>query len=70
MEPDSVSTSPDTQIINQTEYEDKILVHYWRYALEGVIIPCVSLPGIMGGLFFLPQSSITSISVEILRVRS
>ena len=52
MEPDTVtvSTSQDTQIINQTEYEDKILVHYWRYALEGVIIPCVSLPGIMGGL--------------------
>ena len=50
MEPDTVSTRPDTQIINQTDYEDKILVHYWRYALEGVIIPCVSLPGIMGGL--------------------
>ena len=64
MEPDTVSTSPDTQIINQTEYEDKILVHYWRYALEGVLIPCVSLPGIMGGwreniidLFLLPLQS-------------
>ena len=49
MEPDTVSTSPDTEVINQTDYEDKVLVHYWRYALEGVIIPCVSLPGIMGG---------------------
>ena len=68
MEPDTVSTSPDTQIINQTEYEDKILVHYWRYALEGVIIPCVSLPGIMGGLIQLFLLSISPQSQLIFSV--
>ena len=34
--------------VNESQYEEQMLVHYWRFALEGVLIPCVSLPGIMG----------------------
>ena len=50
MEPETTSVS---QLMNQSDYEEQVLVHYWRFALEGVLIPCVSLPGIIGQLQFI-----------------
>ena len=38
----------DDFVFNQTLYDEKILVQNWRFALEGVVIPCIGIPGIAG----------------------
>ena len=52
-----VNTSESAEVastpLNDTlmEAEERMLVHKWRFALEGVLIPCIGLPGILGGKF-------------------
>ena len=29
-------------------FNERMLVHQWRFGLEGILIPCVGIPGIFG----------------------
>ena len=46
----SESAEVATNTLNDTlmEAEELMLVHKWRFALEGVLIPLIGLPGILG----------------------
>ena len=47
--------SPENEsVYNQTIYDERVLVQNWRFALEGVMIPCIGIPGIVGKYEFRP----------------
>ena len=38
-----------TVLVNDSDFEsERILVQNWRFVLEGILIPCIGLPGILG----------------------
>ena len=38
-----------TVVVNESDFEtDRIFVQNWRFALEGILIPCIGIPGILG----------------------
>ena len=44
-------------IYNETSLlEERNLVKNWRLALEGILIPCIGLPGIVGKKYFIRKS--------------
>ena len=49
---------------------ERLLVHQWRFGLEGILIPCVGIPGVFGEHFvkirILKFISVTSPPLKIL----
>ena len=38
-----------TVLVNDSDFEsERILVQNWRFVLEGILIPCIGVPGILG----------------------
>ena len=36
-------------MVNESDFEsERILVQNWRFVLEGIFIPCIGIPGILG----------------------
>ena len=43
------SNSVFTVMVNESDFEsDRIFVQNWRFVLEGILIPCIGFPGILG----------------------
>ena len=46
---DKLFISESETFFNETIVrDDRILVQNWRFALEGILIPCIGIPGILG----------------------
>ena len=52
---EDMESAENESVYNQTVYDERVLVQNWRFALEGVMIPCVGIPGIVGIKFFCCQ---------------
>ena len=48
LDDEMVSAENESSVYNQTVFDERVLVQNWRFALEGVMIPCVGIPGIVG----------------------
>ena len=36
-------------MVNESDFEsERIFVQNWRFVLEGILIPCIGIPGILG----------------------
>ena len=45
------SSSVFTLMVNESDFEsERIFVQNWRFVLEGILIPCIGIPGILGML--------------------
>ena len=43
------TSSVFTVMVNESDFEsERIFVQNWRFVLEGILIPCIGIPGILG----------------------
>ena len=49
---EDMDVQENNSVYNQTLFDERILVRNWRFVLEGVMIPSIGIPGIIGNEFF------------------